>query len=69
MGGVGQPSIGTFTLKFGDCVQDMREKIESDIETATKMTRAVEKVRSKIRGLSSDQRIRAAEICGSMSTS
>ena len=68
-GGVGQPAIGTFTLKFGDCVQEMREKTESDIATAIKFSKAVEKVRGRIKGLQGDQRQRAAEICGSLGTS
>ena len=34
MGGVGQPHIGTFTLKFGDAVTEMREKLEDDITMA-----------------------------------
>lgn len=68
MGGVGQPSIGTFTLKFGDCVQDMRDKVEADYQMAVKLTRAVEKVKNKIKGLPLDQRQRAADICGSLSS-
>lgn len=50
IGGVGQPQIGTFTLKLGEIVQDMREKIENDIKMANKLAKTVEKVAAKIRG-------------------
>lgn len=69
MGGVGQPRIGVFTLKFGEVVTEMREKIDNDIRMAQQLTKTVEKVKNRIKGQPSDQRQRAAEICGSLSAS
>lgn len=68
MGGVSQPSIGTFTIKLGDVVGDMRQKLADDIESAMRLARAVEKVRNRLKGQPPDRRIRAAEICGQLDT-
>ena len=69
MGGVGQPQIGVFTIKFGEVMSEMREKIEDDIKMAQQLAKTVEKVKNRIKGQPPDQRQRAAEICGSLSAS
>lgn len=39
-----QPSIGTFTLKLGDYVQEARQKYTHEVERATKLVEQVKEV-------------------------